>query len=549
MFLFDFFRSLLPLHNPIGFGAADFIELALAALIVMLLLARAELEPLALRLAARPGWCMAALAALPIALRLALLPVAPAPTAQGTDDFSYLLLADTLRHFRMANPPHMMSRFFEADFILQHPVYASIFPLGQGLAIAAGWLLTGSPWAGVLLSGGALCALCFWALRGWTTPGWSLIGALLAVMQFGPLCYWTNTYWGGAVSGIAGCLVFGALPRLRAGARARDAAILGVGLGLQLLTRPFEFVLMLLAAAVYLAASKLALRRLGPVLAAFAPALLLVGVQNYQVTGSFLTLPYELSRYQYGIPTTFTFQVSPIPHAPLTLEQQMDYQAQKAAHDGPGYFERLADRTGFYRFFFPAAVYLVLPLFLLRLRERRWLWVAGTVALFALGDNFYPYFYPHYVAALSCLFLLIAVTSLERLSKWSAFAARLIVILCAAQFLFWYGIHAMRNDTIRLAMSRFESWNFLNQDDPDGRISVNQRLDQSPGPKLVFVRYSAEHGFHEWIHNDADIDHSTTVWALDLGAEEDHKLMDYYPSRSVFLLEPDAKPVRLVRLR
>jgi len=31
MFLFDLFRSFLPLHNPIGFGAADFMEFALAA--------------------------------------------------------------------------------------------------------------------------------------------------------------------------------------------------------------------------------------------------------------------------------------------------------------------------------------------------------------------------------------------------------------------------------------------------------------------------------------------------------------------------------------
>jgi hypothetical protein len=549
MFLFDFFRSLLPLHNPIGFGAADFIELALAALIVLLLLGRAELEPLALRLAARPAWCMAALAALVIVLRLALLPVAPVPTPAGTDDFSYLLLADTLRHFRMANPPHAMSRFFEADFILQHPTYASIFPLGQGLAIAVGWVVIGAPWAGVLLSVGVLCGLCFWALRGWTTPGWSLVGALFAVMQFGPLCYWTNTYWGGAISGIAGCLVFGALPRLRAGARPRDAALLGAGLGIQLLSRPFEFLLMVVVAGVYLVVSKLPVRLVRYVLLAFAPAALLMLAQNYQVTGSITTLPYELSRYQYGIPTTFAFQPNPIPHSALTFEQQLDYQAQKAIHDGPGYFERLTDRTGFLRFFVPAPIYLVLPLFLLGLRERRVLWVAGTLGLFILGDNFYPYFYPHYVAALSCLFLLVIVTSLERLSKWSGFAARLVVALCGAQFLFWYGIHGMRDTSVRLAMARYESWNFLNQDDPEGRIAVNQRLEQSIGQKLVFVRYSAQHGFHEWIHNEADIGGSSTVWALDLGAEEDHKLMDYYPQRSVFLCEPDTKPVRLVQLR
>jgi hypothetical protein len=34
MFLFDVFRSFLPLHNSIGFGPADFIELALAAMLV-----------------------------------------------------------------------------------------------------------------------------------------------------------------------------------------------------------------------------------------------------------------------------------------------------------------------------------------------------------------------------------------------------------------------------------------------------------------------------------------------------------------------------------
>jgi hypothetical protein len=49
-----------------------------------------------------------------------------------------------------------------------------------------------------------------------------------------------NTYWGGAVSATAGCLVFGALPRLREYGRFRDAVWLGLGLGLELLTRPFE---------------------------------------------------------------------------------------------------------------------------------------------------------------------------------------------------------------------------------------------------------------------------------------------------------------------
>jgi hypothetical protein len=549
MFLFDFFRSFLPLHNPIGFGASDFIELALAALLVLLTLVRAEAEPVVQRLAKRTAWCMLALAALPLLLRLALLARAPAPTPAGSDDFSYWLLADTLRHFRLANPAHPMRQFFETVFVLQEPSYSSIFPLGQGLAMAGGWLVFGHPWAGVLLSVAALCALTYWMLRAWTTPGWALVGGLLAVMQFGVLSYWVNTYWGGAVSGLAGCLVFGALPRMRGGGRKRDGAALGIGLGLQLLTRPFEFGVISMCAAAYLLMNRQWRIPWRAAALAFLPALGLMALQNRAVTGSWSVLPYELSRYEYGVPTTFTFQPNPIPHRALTPAQQLDYQAQSAVHDSPGFWNRLVERGGFYRFFLLAPLYLALPVFLLRLRERRFQWVATTLCLFAIADNFYPYFYPHYIAALACLFILVAVAALERLTTWSPLAARLIVLLIAAHFIFWYGIHIMRDDNVRLAMAKYETWDYLNQGDPEGRIAIDGQLAQVPGMQLVFVRYSPQHGFHEWVRNGASIDAQRVVWALDLGAEEDHKLMQYFSDRSVWVLEADAKPPRLVEVR
>ncbi len=84
---------------------------------------------------------MLAIGALPVILRLALLGHAPVPAPAGSDDFSYWLLADTLRHFRLANAAHPLHQFFEAVFVLQEPTYSSIFPMGQGLAMAAGWLL------------------------------------------------------------------------------------------------------------------------------------------------------------------------------------------------------------------------------------------------------------------------------------------------------------------------------------------------------------------------------------------------------------------------
>jgi hypothetical protein len=394
-------------------------------------------------------------------------------------------------------------------------------------------------------------------LRAWTTPGWALVGGLLAVIEFGPLRYWMNTYWGGAVSATAGCLVFGALPRLRraqGGSRTRDAVLLGLGIGIQLLARPFECVLLVLAVILFFIPElrhrsewRKLIRTASIAMLATLPAVGLTLVQNKQVTGSWTTLPYVLSRYQYGIPTTFTFQPNPTPHVRLTADQQLDYDAQSAIHgQGPEtiatYAGRLAGRVRFYRFFFLPPLYLALPFFLLSLREFRFLWVVLALLIFSLGDNFYPYFYPHYIAAAACLFVLVSVTGLERLSQA---ASELLVILCAASFLFWYGFHLFANENASIAMLQYETWDFVNHGDPDGRIAVNDRLARAAGKQLVFVRYWPRHMFAEWVRNAADIDKSRVVWAQDLGPTDNEKLRRYYPDRTVWLLEPDARPPRL----
>jgi hypothetical protein len=562
--MFQLFWSFLPLHNPLGFGASDFIELELAALLVLLIAAHASLGGWARKLAAHTRWCMLALAILPVALRLAMLAQSPVPTPNGSDEFSHLLVADTLRHFRLANPPHLLHQFFETIFVLQEPTYSSIFPIGQGMALALGRMMFGLPWAGVLFSVAALSALCYWMLRAWITPGWALVGGLLTVIQFGPLRYWMNTYWGGAVPAVAGCLVFGSLPRLRAGWRTRDALFLGAGIGIQLLTRPFECVLLVVAVVLYFLPAlrgpkewgKLA-RVTAVVTLTILPAAGLTLFQNKQVTGSWTTLPYVLSRYEYGVPTTFTVQPNPVPHRELTPNQQLDYEEQAATHGQDtdriaGYLARLARRARFYRFFFLPPLYLALPFFLPSLRQWRFAWVALALAAFSLGANFYPYFYPHYIAAATCLFVLVSVIGLERLSRMTIRgsaagreAAQLIVILCAAQFLFWYGFHLFADANASAAMLQYDAWDDVNHGDPEGRIAVHERLAQSAGKQLVFVRYWPQHRFKEWIQNAANIDQARVVWALDRGAAENEKLRHYYADRTVWLLEPDARPPKM----
>ena len=139
------------------------------------------------------------------------------------------------------------------------------------------------------------------------------------------------------------------------------------------------------------------------------------------------------------------------------------------------------------------------------------------------------------MAGVACLFVLEASAGLRQLSRFSPLAARIVMLLCVAQFTFEYGLHALSRDPWSLALRN-----------PERRVSIDDRLARMPGKQLVFVRYWPRHIFQdEWVYNAADIDAARVVWARDLGAAEDEKLRRYYADRTVWLLEPDARPPKL----
>jgi hypothetical protein len=201
-------------------------------------------------------------------------------------------------------------------------------------------------------------------------------------------------------------------------------------------------------------------------------------------------------------------------------------------------------------------LYLALIAFLAALREARFRWVLATVVAFAVGTNFYPYFYPHYIAALACIFVLMCVIGLRELGRLRVGgrmvgpeAVRLILLLYAGWFLFLYGVHLAGDGKWLTAIADYDTAHFINGGDPEERAGINQQLAGMPGEQLVFVRYASGHGFHEWIHNPADIDHAKVVRALDLGERENRELASYYPRRTAWLLEPDVWPPRLTPYR
>jgi hypothetical protein len=556
-----------PIDNPFGLGSSDLLELALLGFFVAAFVIWSPRIQLSFtNLAQRTKTCMLVLFFLPIGLRLLLLSNHPPPTPDIYDEFSHLLVADTLLHLRLANPPHPLHQFFETFFVLQQPTYSSIYSLGEGVVLALGRVIAHSPWAGVLFATGLLCSLCYWMLRAWTTDGWALAGALLAVMQFGPLSQWANSYWGGALPAVAGCLVFGALPRITSKWKKRDAVLLGVGAGVHCISRQFESILLLLCILLYFFMSRHRLdarrtAKLAPyAVAAAVPFFALILLQNRAVTRHWFELPEQLSQYEYGVPTSLTFQPVPIPHVLLTPEQALDYKAQTLTHGSSPetvsqFLLRLEYRIRYYRFFFFPALYIALIAFLFTARERVSLYVASTLAIFAVGTNFFPYLLTHYLAAVTSMFVLAAIIGLERLGRIhiqqfaaGAHAVKIIALLCIAQFVTYYGSHLFESAAVSRDFEAYETWDVINHGDPHGRVAAAHQLAAIPGKLVVLVRYAPHHIFqNEWVWNAADIDNARIIWARDLGDAMNAKLVHYYPNRTFYVLEPDLQPLQLER--
>ena len=350
-------------------------------------------------------------------------------------------------------------------------------------------------------------------------------------------------------------LLSGRLPRLQKQTRWTNAAALGLGLGFAFLARPFESTLLGLSAALFvfflIPKERWAKLTLFVVIAG-APSAVLFVMHNHAVTGNWLTMPYMLNRYEYGVPATFTFQENPVPHRPLTVEQQLVYEAQVRVHgtgtDTPRrYVSRFLSRLPSYRFFFDPVLYIAVVAFIPSLRSKTSQWVLLTVLVFMLGTTFYPHFYPHYIAPLTGLFVLLIVIGLRNLDEWRPRIAQAVVIVYVGQFLFLYGIQLYGNEPWMIRTAHFSR--YINWGDPQARLAIKKELQETPGNHLVFIQEPPpQYRFISWMQNGADIDHSRVVWARDLGAAENEQLKRHYSNRVVWLLKTDVMPPRLERV-
>lgn len=509
----------------------------------------------------RPQFAIALVSALAVLLCcLGTLWVAPLPAVH--DEFSYLLAADTFASGRLSNPTHPMWVHFESIHVIWQPVYASKYLPTQGLLLALGRFATGYSIVGAWIGVAATCGAVLWMLQGWLPRRWALLGGLLTATHPYVVGAWGHGYWGGALAATAGALVYGALPRLAGPRRRRNAMIFAVGLVLLASTRPFEGLLISVPACLWLAwqnrpgsgdasrsPHRIAIELVLPIAAICIAGAALMLFYNAHLTGDPLKFPYQIHEETYAAVPSLVWQ-DLRPPAQYRHRALHDFwtgwaaRAYSVAQTPSGFATTLwlkATHLASHYLASPIAILLLfMPITLWRSRNRL---APVTIASFFLlvGIAQISWVYTaHYVAPGLCLFVLLLIQSSRYLHRWrrhSPFSGRTL-------------LRVILLSHVAICIVTWPS--FLEIPDwAQERDRIQQRLNAQPGRNLILVKYDEgdAHDPHaEWVYNEADIDEAKIIWARTMGAARDARLLNYYRDRTLWILHPDERPIRLEEL-
>jgi hypothetical protein len=503
-------------------------------------------------------------------LRLSILPWCPIPLPFCTDDFSFLLASDTFLHGRLANPTPNMWVHFETIHVDMLPTYGSMYFPGYGLVLAAGKLLFGHPWFGVLFTSALMCAAICWMLQAWLPPKWALLGGAISILHLGLYSYWINSYHSaGTLVALGGALVLGSLPRLKRTMQMRYGILMAVGIAIQILTRPYEGFLLCLPVAISLCHWMLSrknrpqfgllLRRAILPITIIGATLIWLGYYDHAAFGKATVLPYTVNRATYATAPYFVWQnARPEPayrHAELRrFYRRAELDLFEEIQPLKGYL-RLTAFKGIGISLFFSGFALIPPLLMIRrvFLDRRIRFLTIGLLVLACGMSIQIFAITHYVAGFTASFYAVGLQAMRHLRVWKPGGksvgltmTRMCVSVCIV-------MAVLRLFAAPLGFPLKEwpviDWNFIWYGPGHfgtERASIDDHLEHQPGKQLAIVYHGLRRSpIDEWVYNTADIDGQKVIWARSMDLAHNAELISYYKDRQVWLVNADRYPAKL----
>jgi hypothetical protein len=503
-------------------------------------------------------WAVLALFLGAIIIRVGILPELSVPIPAVHDEFSFLLLADTLAHGRLTNPPPdpTLIKSFETFHENFTPTYCSKYPPMPGAVLAFGQIL-GTPWIGVLLSAAAMGAAFFLALRVWIPPQWAFLAAILAALRLEIASYWMNSYWGGAVAAMGGALVIGGLGALIRRVSFWSGLTFAVGIVILANSRPYEGAIFCLpSAAVFLwwavgkgrSASDWRQRLFKvvlPVAILLLGNFLFVGYYNWRLTGNPILFPMSLNQRLYDSSAIFLWERP----GPPMQHNNPQFDDMYNGHQRNLYNHTWADLKKVARKkvlalnsgYLWSDLVLIAPGLYCAFRRKRFLFLWIALGFNLLAYDLVAWTPPHYLAPAACIVFALIAVSMREVRHFSVKGFPLGVFLSRIVAL---GLLLQVSNTV---LTAHQDMAFIADDGLESRAEVVRKLQNADGKHLVFVHYAPTHkSEREWVFNGADIAGSKIVWVRELDPEQNRRVIDHFPDRKAWIVEADRfmPPVR-----
>ena len=401
-----------------------------------------------------------------------------------------------------------------------------------------------------------LAASVYWMLAAWVPPGWALFAGLQVAIALAAGHYWMYSYWGGALTASGAALLLGVYGRIRRSRELCRGPVVGLALGITLITRPFEGTGLAVGVAtgiiLLVITNRVSLRRWALFTGGAVALLAIFGtwqlIYNARVTGDAFTLPYALHVRRFAVaPLVWFLPLTSGKQYPNPRVAQLHRDSElrpykKVKSTGPvGHLFNRASVFLFlatYKWLGPAV--LAFLLYCVRRHDRAVLEITVVGCIAAIPNYLATDYYEHYSAALLMVLFVACMRMLWRVGQWRRSAAGIILF----GWLLYIPIKSYADPTYRV------NW----WQPPDGdkftraRARVLEHVRHVGYKHVILVRYAPGKRNWQWVYNLADIDNSPVIWAVDLGSRNT-EVEKYYPDR--FLWRVDASDGRgeLILLR